>query len=46
MEMLPRGKYTREFRLEAVKLVEGGLSAMEVGRRRAAQQYQQLDSGI
>jgi len=34
MERLPRGKYTREFRVEAVKLVtEGRLSAKEVGRR-------------
>jgi transposase len=34
MERIPRGRYTREFRLEAVKLViEGKLSASEVGRR-------------
>jgi len=34
VERLPRGRYTREFRLEAVKLViEGGLPAREVGRR-------------
>ena len=34
MERLPRGRYSREFRLEAVKLViEGMLSAKEVGRR-------------
>lgn len=34
MERLPRGRYTKEFRLEAAKLViEGGLSACEVGRR-------------
>src|SRR5664279_4003512 len=34
MERLPRGKYSREFRLEAVKLaIEGMLSAKEVGRR-------------
>ena len=34
MEKLPYGKYTREFRLEAVKLVtEEGLSIPEVGRR-------------
>jgi putative transposase len=34
MERLPYGKYTKEFRQEAVKLVvEGGLSIPEVGRR-------------
>ena len=33
MERLPRGRYTLEFRLEAVKRVKGGLSAYEVGRR-------------
>jgi transposase len=34
MQRLPYGKYTREFRQEAVKLVvEGGLSIPEVGRR-------------
>jgi hypothetical protein len=32
MERLPYGKYTKEFRQEAVKLVvEGGLSIPEVG---------------
>ena len=34
MERIPNGKYTREFRVEAVKLViEGGLSVPEAGRR-------------
>ena len=34
MERIPNGKYTREFREEAVKLVtEGGLSVSEAGRR-------------
>ncbi len=34
MERIPNGKYTREFREEAVKLVtEGGLSVPEAGRR-------------
>lgn len=34
MEKIPYGRYTKEFRLEAVKLVtEGGLSASEAGRR-------------
>ncbi|MBF0473496.1 MAG: transposase, partial [Nitrospirae bacterium] len=34
MERIPNGKYTKEFREEAVKLVtEGGLSIPEVGRR-------------
>ena len=34
MERIPYGKYTKEFRVEAVKLVvEGGLSIPEVGRR-------------
>lgn len=34
MERIPYGKYTREFRVEAVKLVtEGKLSIPEAGRR-------------
>lgn len=34
MERLPRGKYTKEFRVEAVKLItEGMLSEKEAGRR-------------
>lgn len=34
MERLPRGKYTREFREEAAKLVvQGGLSVLEASRR-------------
>lgn len=34
MKKIPYGKYTKEFRLEAVKLVvDGGLSIPEVGRR-------------
>jgi transposase len=34
MERLPKGKYTKEFREEAVKLVtEGGLTLPEAGRR-------------
>lgn len=34
MERLPRGKYTREFREEAAKLVvQGGLSVFEASRR-------------
>lgn len=34
MERIPYGKYTKEFRQEAVKLVtEGGLSIPEAGRR-------------
>jgi transposase len=34
MEKIPHGKYTKEFREEAVKLVlEGGLSIPEAGRR-------------
>ncbi len=34
MERIPYGKYSREFRQEAVKLViEGGLSIPEAGRR-------------
>jgi len=33
-ERIPNGKYTKEFREEAVKLItEGGLSIPEVGRR-------------
>jgi len=33
MERIPYGKYTKEFREEAVKLViEGGLSIQEAGR--------------
>ena len=34
MKRVPYGKYTKEFRLEAVKIViEGGLSIPEAGRR-------------
>jgi len=34
MERIPYGKYTKEFRQEAIKLMtEGGLSAREAGRR-------------
>jgi len=34
MEKIPYGKYTREFRLEAVKLVtDGGLSILEASKR-------------
>ena len=33
MERIPQGKYTPEFRAEAVKLVATGLSIPEVGRR-------------
>jgi len=34
MKRIPYGKYTKEFRLEAVKLViDGGLSIPEAGRR-------------
>ena len=34
MKRIPNGKYTKEFRLEAVKIViEGGLSIPEAGRR-------------
>ena len=34
MERIPYGKYTKEFRQEAVKLVtDGGLSIPEAGRR-------------
>ena len=34
MKGIPYGKYTKEFRLEAVKLVtDGGLSIPEAGRR-------------
>ena len=34
MERIPYGKYTKEFREEAVRLVvEGGLSTLEAGRR-------------
>lgn len=34
MERLPKGKYTKEFREEAVKIVtEGGLRIPEAGRR-------------
>ncbi len=34
MERVPNGKYTKEFREEAAKLVEeSGLSIPEVGRR-------------
>jgi len=33
MERVPQGKYTPEFRAEAVKLVGTGLSIPEVGRR-------------
>nr|CBX27601.1 hypothetical protein N47_H24230 [uncultured Desulfobacterium sp.] len=34
MERIPYGKYNKEFREEAVKLVlEGGLSVLEAGRR-------------
>ena len=33
MEHIPQGKYTPEFRSEAVKLVATGLSIPEVGRR-------------
>ena len=42
MERLPRGRYTKEFRLEAAKLViEGGLSACEVGRQRWSPEFGQ-----
>jgi transposase len=34
MKRIPYGKYTKEFRMEAVKLVtDGGLSIPEAGRR-------------
>ncbi len=34
MERIPYGKYTKEFRLEAVKLVtDGGLSILEASKR-------------
>jgi transposase len=34
MKRIPKGKYTKEFREEAVKLVtEGGLTLPEAGRR-------------
>ena len=34
MERIPNGRYTREFREEAVKMVtDGSLSALEVSRR-------------
>ena len=34
MEKIPYGKYTKEFRMEAVKLVtDGGLSILEASRR-------------
>lgn len=34
MERIPYGKYTKEFRQEAVRLVkEGGMSVLEAGRR-------------
>ena len=34
MKRIPYGKYTKEFRLEAVKLVtDGGLSILEASRR-------------
>lgn len=33
MERIPQGKYTPEFRLEAVKLVATGLSIPEASRR-------------
>jgi transposase len=34
MKRVPNGRYTKEFRIEAVKLVtEGGLSVPEAGRR-------------
>ena len=34
MERIPRGRYTKEFRIEAVKLITGeNLSLPEVGRR-------------
>ncbi len=34
MEKIPYGKYTKEFRIEAVKLVtDGGLSIPEASRR-------------
>lgn len=34
MKRIPNGRYTKEFRLEAAKLVtEGGLSVPEAGRR-------------
>jgi len=34
MERVPNGRYTKEFRVESVKLVtEGGLSVVEAGRR-------------
>jgi transposase len=34
MERIPRGKFTREFKEEAVRMVtEGGLTIPEVGRR-------------
>ena len=34
MEKIPYGKYTKEFRVEAVKLVtDGGLSMLEASKR-------------
>jgi transposase len=34
MERIPNGRYTKEFREEAVKMVtEGGLSVLEISRR-------------
>jgi transposase-like protein len=34
MERVPNGRYTKEFRVEAVKMVtEGGLSILEVSKR-------------
>jgi len=34
MERVPNGRYTKEFREEAVKMVmDGGLSALEVSKR-------------
>ena len=33
MERIPQGKYSPEFRAEAVKLVASGLSIMQVGKQ-------------
>jgi len=37
MERIPNGRYTKEFREEAVKMAtEGGLSVLEISRRLAS----------
>ncbi len=49
MERIPNGRYTKEFREEAVKMVtDGGLSALEISKRLifAEINVRELDKGF